>query len=230
MLMASGRACRKKRWWKSGNDHLSAYDKEIVIWTSSEDSLPETMVDRLEAQPWLQAVSAKDRSFQNSEGHEDESWAGTQADLLMILHFNGIIYVTDGSQSVEGMGAGFYWHDTGNGGCCRVSNGDEGESSNRSEHTAASMTLGNSMKENRNIVILIDSKCLLNSIQPWIGEDYNLMIHKFPDGGMLKDIIEFLRKRIERGLFLLFVKIQAQRGEFFNEMADRWANQGIGSV
>ena len=53
------------------------------------------------------------------------------------------------------------------------------------------------------------------------------MIHKFPDGDILRDIIELLKKRVETGLFTLFVKIRANRGEFFNEKADRWANQGV---
>jgi len=30
---------------------------------------------------------------------------------------------------------------------------------------------------------------------------------------------------IELGLFTLFVKIKSNRGEFFNEMADRWADK-----
>jgi len=52
------------------------------------------------------------------------------------------------------------------------------------------------------------------------------MIHKFPDGDILRDIIELLRKRVDSGLFTLFVKIRAHRGEFFNEMADQWADKG----
>ena len=126
------------------------------------------------------------------------------------------------------MGAGFYRHDTGRGGCCKVSNSDEGESSNRSEHAAAALALENSLAADQNIdiVILTDSKCLLDSIQPWIGEGGNPIIHKFPDGDILRDIIELLRKRVAKGLFTLFVKIRAHRGEFFNAMADRWADQG----
>jgi len=30
---------------------------------------------------------------------------------------------------------------------------------------------------------------------------------------------------VERGLFTIFVKIRAHRGEFFNEKADRWADE-----
>ena len=118
---------------------------------------------------------------------------------------------------------GFYRHDTGIGGCCKVGNSDDGESSNRSEHAAAALALENSLAADQNIdiVILTDSKCLLDSIQPLIGEGGSPMIHKFVDGDILRDIIELLRKRVAKGLFTLFVKIRAHRGEFFNEMADQ---------
>ena len=52
------------------------------------------------------------------------------------------------------------------------------------------------------------------------------MIHKFPDGDILRDIIEQPRKMVSKGLFTLFVEIRAHRGKFFNEMADRWPDQG----
>ena len=156
-------------------------------------------------------------------------WTSTgraEAGLLNIPKFKGIIYETDGSLSSDGMGAGFYRHDTGTGGCCSVGNNDEGGSSNRSEHAAAALALENSLAADQNIVILTDSKCLPDdSIQPWIGEGCNPMIHKFPDGNILRDIIELLKKRVDKGLFTLFVKIRAHRGEFFNEMSDRWSDK-----
>jgi len=40
------------------------------------------------------------------------------------------------------------------------------------------------------------------------------------------EIFELLGVRIDLGLFPLFVKIKSHRGEFFNEMADRWADKG----
>ena len=102
------------------------------MWVSENDAVPAGMVDKLEA--LLTSKDAKDQPAQNSVGREDEYWAGTEAGLLNIPKFKGIIYATDGSQSSEGMGAGFYRHNTDTGGCCRVGNRDEGESSNRSEH------------------------------------------------------------------------------------------------
>ena len=119
------------------------------------------------------------------------------------------------------MGASFCRHDTGTGGCYRVGNSDEGQLSNRLEHAAAPMALENSLTADSNIVILTDSKCFLDSIQLWNGEGCNPMIHKCPDGDIFRDIMELLRKRVEKGLFTLFVKTRAHRGEFLNEMADR---------
>ena len=228
LLIATGKTYRQKGWWKSGQDKLVAYDKEVVVWISDKDSVRTAHAEKLKS--LLESKSGKDQPAQCSKGHEDTYWAGTEAGLLSIPDFKGIIYATDGSLSAEGMGAGFYRHDTRSGGCCRVGNSDEGGSSNRSEHAAAALALENSLiaeaDRDKGIVILTDSKCLLDSIQPWIGEGCNPMIHKFPDGDILRVIIELLRKRVDRGLFTLFVKIRAHRGEFFNEMSDRWADKG----
>ena len=80
---------------ESGDDHLTAYDKELVVWISKKDTLSSDMVDKLESQ--LTYKAAKDRPFQNPEGHEDEYWSGTEAGLLGIPTFKGIIYATDSS-------------------------------------------------------------------------------------------------------------------------------------
>ena len=42
----------------------------------------------------------------------------------------------------------------------------------------------------------------------------------------MREILELLQSRIALGLFTLFVKIKSHRREFFNEMADRWADKG----
>jgi len=64
------------------------------------------------------------------------------------------------------------------------------------------------------------------AIQKWIGEGIDRAIKKPPDGDILPEILELFRFRIDLGLFTLFVKIKPHRGEFFNEMADRWADKG----
>ena len=100
---------------------------------------------------------------------------------------------------------------------------EEGSSSNRAEHAAACIALEGSR---RLLILLTDSKCLLMAIQKWIGEGIDLSIKASPDGDILRKILELLKARIDLGLFTLFVKIKSHRGEFFNEIADRWADKG----
>ena len=102
-MIAAGKAYRQKGWWTSGNDKLVAYGKDLVVWINGEDTVQAEMVDRLES--LLTSKSGKDQTAQNSVGHEDRYWAGTEAGLLKIPEFKGIIYATDGSLSSEGMGA-----------------------------------------------------------------------------------------------------------------------------
>ena len=47
-----------------------------------------------------------------------------------------------------------------------------------------------------------------------------------PDADIMREIIQFLRERIEQGLLTIFVKIKAHRGDPLNELADRWADEG----
>jgi len=110
-----------------------------------------------------------------------------------------------------------------------VGRDEEGSSSNRAEHAAACIALEDAWqyaRSQRPLILLTDSKCLLMAIQKWIGEGIDPTIKKSPDGGILREILELLRVRIGLGLFTLFVKIKSHRGEFFNEMADRWADKG----
>ena len=64
------------------------------------------------------------------------------------------------------------------------------------------------------------------AIQKWIGAGINPTIKESPDGDILQEILEVLRVRIDLGLSTLFVKVKSHRGEFFNEVADRWADKG----
>ena len=48
LLITSGKAYRKKSWWKSGDDHLAAYEKDLVVWVSGGDAVQANMVDKLE--------------------------------------------------------------------------------------------------------------------------------------------------------------------------------------
>ena len=48
----------------------------------------------------------------------------------------------------------------------------------------------------------------------------------FPWNYILAHIIKVLHQRVSLGLFTMFIKIRAHRGEFLNEKVDRWADEG----
>jgi len=60
----------------------------------------------------------------------------------------------------------------------------------------------------------------------WVGKGKDPLLGHSPDGDILARIIKVLHQRVSLGLFTIFIKIRAQRGEFLNEKADRWANEG----
>jgi len=125
-------------------------------------------------------------------------------------------------------------------GFCRVGRYEEGSSFNRAEHAAACIALEHAIRfaESRKpLILLTDSKCLLINTEVDPGRDrphhqdisrwrHDPTIKTSPDGDILREILELLRNRTKLGLFTLFVKIKSHRGEFFNEMADRWADKG----
>ena len=79
------------------------YDRKVEVWISSRHSIPQNLLDDLEA--LLNSSSAKDAPHNGTEGVEGVYWAGTDAGLMDILRFPGLIYATDGSQEKGNMGA-----------------------------------------------------------------------------------------------------------------------------
>jgi len=64
----------------------------------------------------------------------------------------------------------------------------------------------------------------------WVGEGKDPLLRHSPDGDILARIIKVLQQRVDLGLFTIFIKIRAHRGEFLNEKADRWADEGRDDV
>jgi len=102
-MTTQGKSFRKKQWWLKGEDELAAYDRKVEVWISSRHSIPQNLLDDLEA--LLNSSSAKDAPHNGTEGVEDIYWAGTEAGLMGIPRFPRLIYATDGSQEKGNMGA-----------------------------------------------------------------------------------------------------------------------------
>ena len=54
-----------------------AYEKDLVVWISGEDTVQAEMIDKLKS--LLTSKGGKDQPAQKSVGHEDEYWAGMEA-------------------------------------------------------------------------------------------------------------------------------------------------------
>ena len=142
-----------------------------------------------------------------------------------IYNFSGVIYAMDGSKGSTRIGASFYGHDTKGGWCCRVGGGVGGDSSGRAEFAAACLALEDSLTHDRAIVVLTDSKGLMTVGSNWVVEGKDPLLRHSLDGDMLARIIKVLHQRETMGLFTMFIKIRAHRGELLNEKADRWATK-----
>jgi len=101
-ITTKGKSFRKRQWWLTGEDELAAYDRKVEVWISSRHNIPQNLLDDLEA--LLNSSSAKDAPHNGTEGVEHIYWAGTEAGLMGIPRFPGLIYATNGIQEKGNMG------------------------------------------------------------------------------------------------------------------------------
>jgi len=193
------------------------------IWISTRGKIPETT--RTVMQEALEADNTKDTPSLGTEDLEDIHRADTEAGLLGIYNFPGVVYATDGSNDKGVMGAGFYRLNE-NRGSCQLGRGEEGNSSNRAELEAACLALEDAKRkqDRKPVILLSDSARFLSSSQKWIGEGKSPCMLGNPDADIMRDIVQLLRERIEQVLLTVFIKIKAHQGDPLNELADRWAD------
>jgi len=75
----------------------------VEVCVSSRHNIPKKLLDNLKSQ--LNSSLAKDIPHNGTEGVKGEYWTETEAGLMGIPSFPGLIYATDGSQGKEIMGA-----------------------------------------------------------------------------------------------------------------------------
>jgi len=198
----------------------------IGVWISTRGRISEAT--RIALQEALEEDNKKDTPSFGREDLEVIHRCGTEAGLLGIYNFPGSVYAKDGSNDMGVMGAGFFKLDEYRGGCCQLGRGEEGNSSNRAELGAACLALEDAKRhqDRKPVILLSDSACLLSSSQKWTGEGKSPSMHGNPDADIMRDIVQLLREIIEQGLFTIFIKIKAHRGDPLNEQADRWADEG----
>jgi len=153
------------------------------------------LVDNLESLLNSGSESTKDVPHNGTEGVEGIYWESTEAGLMGIPLFLGLIYATDNSQEKGNMGAGFYRHKGKTEGFCKVGRDEEGSSSNRAEHTVSCIALEDAWQYDRSqrpLILLTNSKCLFMAIQKWIRKGSNPTIKESPDEDILRKIFQLL--------------------------------------
>jgi len=212
ILYTKGKAGRERGWWRTGTDKLASHGLDTEVWISLNSTISNSKILAQEA--LLQTKSQKDPPDMRSEGVEPIYWAGMESGLMDIYNFPGVIYATDSLKGSTGIGAGFYRHDIKGCGCCRVGGGAGGGSSGRAEFAAACLALEDSLTHDQPIVVLTDSKGLMTVASNWVGKGKDPLLRHSPDGDILAHIIKVLHQKVGLGLFTMFIKIRAHRGEF----------------
>lgn len=56
------------------------------------------------------------------------------------------------------------------------------------------------------------------------GEGKNKSLAQCPDGDILREVVDELHYSVEKGVATILIKIKSHRGELFNELSDRAAD------
>ena len=107
----------------------------------------------------------------------------------------------------------------------RIGREEEGTSSFRPELAALLMLL-RAVREEQDVVALLDCKIEMTEIRKWIGEGSRAFLAGTANADIVQEIIETIRTRVRAGAVTLLVKVKAHRGEPMNEEADDCADIG----
>ena len=127
------------------------------------------------------------------QGPERFFWLGSEAGLLGVFDFPGILAGGDGSEDAGKMGAGVWcWHERAQHWGIRVGREDEGSNSKRPEMAALASFL-RSIDRRCPCVYLCDNAAVLDNINKWIGEGSKAIRYSL---GIPRD------KQVFRGAFI----------------------------
>jgi len=157
------------------------------------------------------------------KGLEHDFWMGTEAGMLGVYNFQGVVLGGDGSNDAGRMGAGLCClHRSDIAGCIRVGREQEGTSSNRPELAALEAAL-RQVDEAEDILYLCDNESVLTEVNGWIGEGGKATLATAPNADIMREVLCSLRMRIIAGSATFLIKVKSHRGEPINEQADDMA-------
>ena len=233
-----GGSVKVKGWWKRGDIKTAASKVGMQCWIHTEGAEKlraqaaereqgtrlEEVVNRIE-QAW-KCEQRSDEYKLTLQGPEQFFWRGSEAGLLGIFDFPGILAGGDGSEDAGKMGAGVWcWHDRAQHWGIRVGREEEGSNSKRPELAALASFL-RSIDRTCPCVYLCDNAAVLDSVDKWIGEGGKASLAKDMDEDIMREVLQLLHDRIQANAATILVKVKSHRGEPVNEYADVAANKG----
>jgi len=221
-----GNVRKWKGWWKTGMDRCASYKIPSECWVSKEASPTSENVSQMEA-----ALSSKDDKERPVGGNTpleliylDGSEVGLLGIHRLVRAGKALLRSADGSAEGSDMSAGVFRQEDGQILTAKVGRSREGISSTRPETGALSMALADTRDRNKALIYVGDSKALLTTVAGWVGEGKNKSLAQCPDGDILREVVDELHYSVEKGVATILIKIKSHRGELFNELSDRAAD------
>ena len=218
-----GNSCRWKGWWKRGDVKAKPSPWPMSCWVhamAGGEGRRQIIEEAMYSEP------KKDECRVALKGLEHDFWMGTEAGMLGVYNFQGVVLGGDGSNDAGRMGAGFCCLQRGEiAGCIRVGREQEGTSSNRPELAALEAAL-RQVDETEDILYLCDNESVLTEVNGWIGERGKATLATAPNADIMREVLCSLRMRIAAGSATFLVKVKSHRGEPINEQADDMADEG----
>jgi hypothetical protein len=124
---------------------------------------------------------------------ERDLWMGTEAGMLGVYNFQGMVLGGDGLHEAGRMGAGFCClHRSDVAECMRVGRAQEGTSSNRPELAALEAAL-RQVDKTEDILDLCDNESVLTKVNGWIGEGGKATLATAPNADIMREVLCTLR-------------------------------------
>jgi hypothetical protein len=228
VAVGTGKVRRWKGWWRNGLDNCASLNNPTECWISKQAQPTEDKVHSIQEA----LASSKEKDLPSAGDSELEMiyLDGSEVGLLgihrLVREGKAILRSGDGSTTGQDMSAGVYRAEDGKDLYVKVGRANEGTSSTRPETGALSLALTDTRDRNKALIYIGDSSTLLTNAAAWVGEGKHKSLAQYPDGDILREVVNELHHSVQQGVPTFLIKIKSHRGEFFNERSDRAADRG----
>ena len=228
IAVGTGKVRKWKGWWRNGTDNCASLTSPTECWISKSSHPNAERVTAI--QQALASSNEKDLPAAGDSELERIYLDGSEVGLLgihrLVREGRVLLRSGDGSTVGQDMSAGVYRAEDGEQMYVKVGRANEGTSSTRPETGALAMALSETRERRKALIYIGDSSTLLTNVAACVGEGKCKSLAQFPDGDILREVVNELHYSVQQGVPTFLIKIKSHRGEFFNEQSDRAADRG----